>query len=140
MMIADKIKAARTKKEYTQEQVAESLSISRQTLSNWENGKSLPDIISIIKMSELYDISLDELMKGDATLLNKIEKDMKAVKAEKGVTKFAWLSIVIGAILIILGNIFDGNPLIDFISAALPWLLLGLMILFAILYLNSEKK
>ena len=140
MMIADKIKAARTKKEYTQEQVAESLSISRQTLSNWENGKSLPDIISIIKMSELYDISLDELMKGDAALLNKIEKDMKAVKAEKGVTKFAWLSIVIGAILIILGNIFDGNPLIDFISAALPWLLLGLMILFAILYLNSEKK
>lgn len=140
MMIADKIKAARTRKEYTQEQVAESLSISRQTLSNWENGKSLPDIISIIKMSELYDISLDELMKGDATLLNKIEKDMKAVKAEKGVTKFAWLSIVIGAILIILGNIFDGNPLIDFISAALPWLLLGLMILFAILYLNSEKK
>lgn len=140
MMIADKIKDARTKKEYTQEQVAESLSVSRQTISNWENGKSLPDIISIIKMSELYDISLDELVKGDATLLNKIEKDMKVVTTEKKVTKFAWFSIVIGAILIILGNIFDGNPLIDFISAALPWVLLGLMILFAILYLNKENE
>lgn len=140
MMIADKIKDARTKKEYTQEQVAESLGVSRQTISNWENGKSLPDIISIIKMSELYDISLDELVKGDATLLNKIEKDMKAVTAEKKVTKFAWFSIVIGTILIILGNIFDGNPLIDFISAALPWVLLGLMILFSILYLNKENE
>ena len=140
MMIADKIKDARTKKEYTQEQVAESLSVSRQTISNWENGKSLPDIINIIKMSELYDISLDELVKGDATLLNKIEKDMKVVTTEKKVTKFAWFSIVIGAILIILGNIFDGNPLIDFISAALPWVLLGLMILFAILYLNKENE
>ena len=139
-MIADKIKDARTKKEFTQEQVAESLSVSRQTISNWENGKSLPDIISIIKMSELYDISLDELVKGDATLLNKIKKDMKAVNAEKKVTKFAWVSIVIGSILIILCNVFDNNPFIDFIVAALPWILLGLMILFAILYLNKENE
>ena len=139
-MIADKIKNARTNKDFTQEQVAEHLSVSRQTISNWENGRSLPDIISIIKMSELYDISLDELVKGDHTLLHKIEKDMNDAKAEKKVTKFAWISIVTGAILIILGNIFDGNPLIDFISAALPWVLLGLMILFAILYLNKENE
>ena len=39
--------------------------------------------------------------------------------------------------MIILGNVFDGNPFIDFISAALPWVLLGLMVLFAILYLNK---
>ena len=47
-MIADKIKNARTIKKFTQEQIAEDLNVSRQTISNWENGKSLPDIVSII--------------------------------------------------------------------------------------------
>ena len=87
-MIADKIKNARTIKKLTQEQVVEDLNVSRQTISNWENGKSLPDIVSIIRMSELYDLSLDELLKGDATLLNKIERDMKVAKAENNVIKF----------------------------------------------------
>lgn len=87
-MITDKIKNARTIKKLTQEQVAEYLNVSRQTISNWENGKSLPDIVSIIRMSELYDLSLDELLKGDATLLNKIERDMKVAKAENNVIKF----------------------------------------------------
>ncbi len=100
----------------------------------------MPDIISIIQMSELYGLSLDELVKGDETLLKKIEKDVRTVKAEKQIIRFAWISIVIGTILIILGEIFKGNPFIDFMNGALPWILLGLMILSAILYLNKEEK
>ena len=140
MRISDKIKNARIQKGYTQEHVAENLLVSRQTISNWENGKSLPDIISIIWMSELYELSLDELMKGDKALLKKIEKDVRTAKAEKRIIKFAWISIVIGTILIILGEIFEGNPFIDFMNGALPWVLLGLMFLLAILYLNKEEK
>jgi len=63
--IGSKIKAARIEKKLTQEQVAELLGVSRQTISNWENGKSYPDIISVIKMSECYDVSLDYLLKGE---------------------------------------------------------------------------
>ena len=140
MRIADKIKNARIQKGYTQEQVAENLLVSRQTISNWENGKSLPDIISIIKMSELYELSLDEMMKGDKALLKKVERDVGAVKSEKKLIKFAWISIVIAIILMILGEIIEGNPFIDFMNGALPWILLGLMLLFAILYLNKEEK
>lgn len=140
MRIADKIKNARMQKGYTQEQAAENLLVSRQTISNWENGRSLPDIISIIKMSELYELSLDEMMKGDKALLKKVERDVGAVKAEKKLIKFAWISIVIGTILLILGEIIEGNPFIDFMNGALPWVLLGLMFLFAILYLNKEEK
>lgn len=140
MRIADKIKNARMQKGYTQEQAAENLLVSRQTISNWENGRSLPDIISIIKMSELYELSLDEMMKGDKALLKKVERDVGAVKAEKKLIKFAWISIVIGTILLILGEILEGNPFIDFMNGALPWVLLGLMFLFAILYLNKEEK
>ena len=63
--IGSKIKAARVEKKFTQEQVAEALGVSRQTISNWENGKSYPDIISVIKMSECYGVSLDYLLKGE---------------------------------------------------------------------------
>ena len=140
MRIADKIKNARIQKGYTQEQSAENLLVSRQTISNWENGKSLPDIISIIKMSELYGLSLDEMMKGDKALLKKVERDAAAAKAEKKIIKFAWISIVIGTILIILGEMLKGNPFIDFMNGALPWVLLGLMFLFAILYLDKEER
>ena len=91
-------------------------------------------------MSELYELSLDEIMKGDKALLKKVERDVGAVKAEKNLIKFAWISIVIGTILIILGEIIEGNPFIDFMNGALPWVLLGLMFLFAILYLNKEEK
>ena len=47
--IGSKIKSARLEKKLTQEQVAELLGVSRQTISNWENEKSDPDIISVIK-------------------------------------------------------------------------------------------
>ena len=56
--IGSKIKAARLDKKLTQEQVAEILGVSRQTISNWENEKSYPDIISVIKMSDCYEVSL----------------------------------------------------------------------------------
>ena len=79
-MIADKIREARIGKKYTQEQAAEELKVSRQTVSNWENGKTLPDIVSVIRMSELYKVSLDELIKGDKMMMEKIEKDTFAIQ------------------------------------------------------------
>ena len=62
MDIGSKIKNARIDAQLTQEQVAEALGVSRQTMSNWENGKTYPDIVSVIKMSDLYAISLDHLL------------------------------------------------------------------------------
>ena len=65
MEIYTKLKEARTRAGLIQEEAAERISVSRQTISNWENGKSLPDIVSVMKMSDLYQVSLDELLKGD---------------------------------------------------------------------------
>ena len=61
MDIGTKIKEARLSAQLTQEQAAEQLGVSRQTISNWENNKTYPDIISVIKMSDLYEVSLDRL-------------------------------------------------------------------------------
>lgn len=63
MDIGAKIRDARVKSGLTQEQAAEALSVSRQTISNWETGKTYPDIVSVVRMSDLYDISLDRLLK-----------------------------------------------------------------------------
>lgn len=46
----------------------------RQTISNWENEKSFPDIVNVIKLSDLYNISLDQLLKGDEAMIEHLEK------------------------------------------------------------------
>ena len=81
MEIEKRLKQAREAEGLTQEQVAEAVMVSRQTISNWENGKSLPDIISVMKLSELYKISVDELLKGDLKMQKKIEKDAAKIIA-----------------------------------------------------------
>ena len=139
MNIGDKIKNAREENKLTQTQASESLMVSRQTISNWENGKSLPDILSVIRMSELYQISLDELLKGDKAMMDKIEKDIEISKTEKKIIKYAWIAILVGAILLVLGNIFEGNPIIEFLGGATPWILLALTFLFWILSLNKQN-
>lgn len=63
MDIGNKLNKARTKANLTQEQVAEALGVSRQTISNWENEKTYPDIKSVVTMSDLYGVSLDYLLK-----------------------------------------------------------------------------
>lgn len=140
MNIGEKIRNAREENQLTQTQAAESLMVSRQTISNWENGKSLPDILSVIRMSELYHISLDELLKGDKAMMDKIEKDIEAKKTINKITGYAFISIVIGMILLILDNIFEGNPIIDFLYGAAPWVLFAFALLFWILSLNKQNK
>lgn len=63
MDIGGKIKKSRTDAKITQEQTAQALGISRQTISNWENERSYPNIVSVLKMSDLYSVSLDYLLK-----------------------------------------------------------------------------
>lgn len=64
MDTGEKLKEARIKAEFTQEQVAEKLQVCRQTVSNLENNHSYPDILNVLIMSEMYQISFDQLLKG----------------------------------------------------------------------------
>lgn len=126
MNVGTKIKEARTALGITQEQAAEELLVSRQTISSWENGKSLPDIVSVIKMSELYQLSLDELLKGDKELMKKIEKDTKLAKVQKHYIIFAWCAILFYVLVLLLELFFEGHPVVDFLSGLTPGLLLGI--------------
>ncbi len=97
MDIGTKLKNARTKSGLTQEKVAEEIGVSRQSVSNWENGRSYPDIVSVIKLSDLYSVSLDELLKEDKKMIDHLDEATNTVASRK---RFMWL-ILIGVYLLI---------------------------------------
>ena len=78
--IGSKIKTLRLSKSMTQEQLAKALHVSAQAVSKWENGKSYLDIHSLLLLSALFDVSLDQLIKGDLETM-KQEVNAADVKA-----------------------------------------------------------
>ncbi len=66
---AKQLKKYRREHQLSQEQLAEQLFISRQAISKWEQGDGLPDLNNIVKLAEIFDISLDELVLGKSTEL-----------------------------------------------------------------------
>ncbi len=107
MDIGTKIKNARLASNLTQEQVAEALGVSRQTVSNWENRKTYPDIISVVKMSDLYNVTLDHLLKEESPVteyLEYLEESTDTVKSKRNIGKLIIIAtyLVIYAIAMIL--------------------------------------
>ena len=102
MEIGKKLKNARIEAGLTQEKAAEKIDVSRQTISNWENEKSYPDIISVIALSDIYSGSLDELLKGDQKMAEHLEESTNVVKSNKKLTGAILLNIILMILLIAL--------------------------------------
>lgn len=98
----EETKKARIEAGLTQEKAAEKIDVSRQTISNWENEKSYPDIISVIALSDLYSVSLDELLKGDQKMAEHLEESTNVVKSNKKLTGAILLNIILMILLIAL--------------------------------------
>lgn len=109
MEIAKKIKEARINANLTQERVADELQVSRQTISNWENAKTYPDIISIIKLSDLYQISLDELLKGDDKMIEHLDESTNVVSSNKKLICVAVINIILFFGLLIFNTVISNN-------------------------------
>ena len=125
MEISERLKQARIQSGMTQEQVAEKVMVSRVTLSHWENGKTLPDIASLISLSDLYQISLDELLKGDPKMTEKVKKDAKDLNNNRRVL----LITAIMALIVMLTytiSLFVGGDFKAVTQAAAPWLIMGI--------------
>ena len=118
--ISTQIKKYRNAMELSQENLAEKIYVTRQTISNWENGKSYPDIHSLLLLSSLFGISLDQLIKGDVEIMKK-----EISKAE--VAEFNWFSKVFSILFIV--SIIAFVPLIVFlrIYGAVIWSVLYLI-------------
>lgn len=104
MEIGVKLKDARMRAGMTQEKVAEEIQVTRQTISNWENEKSFPDIVSVIRLSSLYGISLDQLLKGDEEMMEHLEKSTNIVKSNQKLIAV----IIADVLLLILFVLFNG--------------------------------
>ena len=80
MNIGKKIMEIRKEHNLSQEDLANMFYVTRQTISSWECGKSYPDIETIIKISDKFNISLDKLLKGDEKMVKKIDKKVRLNK------------------------------------------------------------
>ena len=78
MKFNEKLIKLRKENKLTQDKLAEKINISTQSISKWENGHGYPDIENLMKISDLYNLSLDELLKDDKKLEKTIIKDSKS--------------------------------------------------------------
>lgn len=127
MEIEKNIKKYRNLKGYSQEDLAEKVLVSRQSISNWETGKTYPDIYSLLRLSETFEISLDSLVKGDIEMIGKEIK-------EDDIRKFSKLAFWYELFLVI--AIVSCYPLVKYFR----WVGLGLfMILMTIAMVLAIK-
>lgn len=95
MDISNQIKTRREAMGLSQEQLAEKLYVSRQTISNWERDKTYPDVQSLLMLSILFDTSIDTLVKGDVTVMEEaVERDRKRMGAQ-----MQWLAVLMLGLL-----------------------------------------
>ncbi|MEB9608789.1 helix-turn-helix transcriptional regulator [Bacillus cereus] len=83
MIFSERLKEEREKRNWPQNDLAEKLHVSRQSVSKWETGKNYPSIEIIIHLSDLFGITIDELLRSDEELTQKIIEDSKQLAYPK---------------------------------------------------------
>ena len=126
MEISKCIKDARQNNNISQESLAEQLGVSRQTISSWENGKSYPDLVSINKMSDIFNISLDKMLKEDKKLVNNMQEKMDTVKSNKSIVFTILFAIII------FGGIYLIQTFVDIPKIDNLYLNIGVLIVFIV--------
>lgn len=82
-MLAKQLKSARLNKKFTQQEVADKLNISRQSISKWENGSSTPDIATLKVLASFYEISIQDLTKENKQLKEKISRNNETIHTQQ---------------------------------------------------------
>lgn len=93
MELNNQIKKYRTAMNLSQEELAEKVYVTRQTVSNWETGKNYPDIHSLLLLSTLFEISLDQLIKGDIEIMKKEINGAEVAKYNRDANVFSVLFV-----------------------------------------------
>ena len=100
MELQNQIKKYRANMDLSQEELAEKVYVTRQTISNWVNGKSYPDIHSLLLLSNLFGISLDQLIKGDVEIMREEikEVDLQKFNREAGIFSVLLIGTVVSCV------------------------------------------
>ena len=109
-MISEKLYMLRKKQGLSQEQLAERLNVSRQAISKWESGQSVPDTDKLLSIGEYFQVSLDYLLREEGEFPSAQQKSEEQISGEK--LNFAGLIICVGGILLLIvwGLISILNP------------------------------
>lgn len=102
MIFHNLIKEKRQKMSLTQIDLANKLLVSNKTISNWETGKTLPDIENIILISKYLNLSLDDLFLGDETMVEKLRENQQ----ERNFYRVVTISLISTIIVGIIGYLF----------------------------------
>lgn len=127
MELGKQIKLYRQEAQLSQEELADRVYVSRQTISNWENDKSYPDVNSLVLLSEVFHISLDKLIKGDIEM-------MKDVINKDDVLRLNRYGNISGLLMILC--VISVAPMFIFIG---KWSILPLGIIFAVAMYYANK-
>ena len=83
MELGKQIRMYRLENKLSQEELADRIYVSRQTISNWENDKNYPDINSLVLLSEVFKVSLDKIIKGDIDVMKDVIKKEEVDKMNR---------------------------------------------------------
>lgn len=130
MQIGNQIKKYRESLKLSQEDLADKIFVTRQTISNWETNKNYPDIKSISLLCNLFDVSLDQFIEGDI-------EEMKKIISEKEMSDYNCISILFIIEMIIV--LVSAYPLLKFLKIAgfIIWVIM--LIIALITSLKIEK-
>ena len=134
MELNTQIRKYRAGMKLSQEELAEKVYVTRQTISNWENGKSYPDIHSLLLLSSLFNVSLDQLIKGDIEIMKEEIKEVEINKLNRYGTIFTILLVV---------TIISAVPLVlwfDVYGMAAGVILFGVTMYFALKVEKVKKE
>ena len=133
MNIGNQIKKYREQLKISQEELADKIFVTRQTISNWENNKNYPDIKSLALLSYNLNVSLDDLIKGD------VEK-MKEIIDEKEIKKLNFYSKILTICFVVL--ILLAVPLFIWLEryAFIPMGIVFIITMFCALKVEKLKK
>lgn len=121
MTVAEMIKETRTTSNMTQEEYGLKLGVSRQTVSSWENGRSMPDLQMLIDICNIYHISLDKLLNEDNKFVNRIDFYGRIGKILKVVSACFIIAVVLFAIVFFRWKIIATDKNEAFANNAKEW-------------------
>jgi len=133
MELNEQIKKYRTEMNLSQEELAEKIYVTRQSISNWENGKTYPDIHSLLSLSSLFGISLDQLVKGDIEIMKKEINEEEVRKMKQYGTIYTILLII---------TVVSAVPLFMWLGtlAFIPWVIIFAFAMYFAIKIERVKK
>lgn len=133
MELGKQIKKYRQEVQLSQEELADRVYVSRQTISNWENDKSYPDVNSLVLLSEIFQISLDNLIKGDIEVMKDVIQKEEIVKMNR-YGKIYTIMLIVTAI--------SAVPLFMWLGvwAFIPWGIIWALSMYFAVQVEKVKK